>query len=78
MPSHLTGFVCPTVSMVTTSHATGVEYTIPFATKGYEISTSLICPWDASQIYKTTSELYRTTASYMLKSIVKHKMNFNN
>ena len=25
MPSRLTGFVCPTVSMVTTGHATGVE-----------------------------------------------------
>ena len=28
MPSRLTGFVCPTVSMVTTGHATGVEKTI--------------------------------------------------
>ena len=28
MPSHLTGFVCPTVSMVTTGHATGVEKTL--------------------------------------------------
>ena len=28
MPSRLTGFVCPTVSMVTTGHATGVEKTL--------------------------------------------------
>ena len=28
MPSRLTGFVCPTVSMVTTSHATGLEKTL--------------------------------------------------
>ena len=28
MPSHLTGFVCPNVSMVTTGHATGVEKTL--------------------------------------------------
>ena len=28
MPSCLTGFVCPTVSMVTTGHATGVEKTL--------------------------------------------------
>ena len=28
MPSRLIGFVCPTVSMVTTGHATGVEKTI--------------------------------------------------
>ena len=28
MPSRLTGFVCPTVSMVTTSHATGMEKTL--------------------------------------------------
>ena len=28
MPSRLAGFVCPTVSMVTTGHATGVEKTL--------------------------------------------------
>ena len=28
MLSRLTGFVCPTVSMVTTGHATGVEKTL--------------------------------------------------
>ena len=28
MPSRLTGFVCPTVSMVTSGHATGVEKTL--------------------------------------------------
>ena len=28
MPSRLTGFVCPTDSMVTTGHATGVEKTL--------------------------------------------------
>ena len=28
MPSRLTGFVCPTVSMVTTGHATSVEKTL--------------------------------------------------
>ena len=28
MPSRLTGFVCPTVSTVTTGHATGVEKTL--------------------------------------------------
>ena len=31
MPSRLTGFVCPTVSMVTTGHATGVEKTLLYA-----------------------------------------------
>ena len=36
MPSRLAGFVCPTVSMVTTGHATGVEKTLIE-------STSLCC-----------------------------------
>ena len=41
MPSRLTGFVCPTVSMVTTGHATGVEKTLlnrPY----YDANTALI------------------------------------
>ena len=34
MPSRLTGFVCPTVSMVTTGHATGVEKTLLIPSDG--------------------------------------------
>ena len=36
MPSRLTGFVCPPVSMVTTGHATGVEKTLFTKTNLYE------------------------------------------
>ena len=49
MPSRLTGFVCPTVSMVTTGHATGVEKTL--LSKADVTSTDEHCPF-LTTIYK--------------------------
>ena len=41
MPSRLAGFVCPTVSMVTNGHATGVEKTLLVQVSGMAVSSGL-------------------------------------
>ena len=49
MPLRLTGFVCPTVSTVTTGHATGVEKTLLGVTVvlGVDPSSWAMPEWDS-------------------------------
>ena len=58
MPSRLTGFVCPTVSMVTTGHATGVEKTLLMNTGPLRAKTWPGTKQGSLEYIKNTYSLY--------------------